>query len=78
MGATSMKLKSIAMVVGVAAVAGGAGCLSYSHGQYAKRAEATQKLPSGAIDYAGASESYGGFPGADAPSIGTEKTVFRR
>ena len=43
-----MKLKSIAMVVGVVAVASGAGCLSYSHGQYAKRAEATQKLPSGA------------------------------
>ena len=33
--------------------------------------------PSGAIDYAGASESYGGFPGADAPSLGTEKTAFR-
>ena len=73
-----MKIKSVAMVVGVVAVASGAGCLSYSHGQYARRAEAAQKLPSGAIDYAGASESYGGFPGADAPSLGTEKTAFRR
>ena len=42
-----MKLKSIAMVVGVVAVASGAGCLSYSHCQYAKRAEAAQTLPRG-------------------------------
>ena len=42
-----MKLKSIAMVVGVVAVAGGAGCLSSSHCQYAKRAEAAQTLPRG-------------------------------
>ena len=48
MFATDMKIKSVARVVGVVAVASGAGCLSYSHGQYAKRAEATQKLPSGA------------------------------
>ena len=40
-----MKLKSIVMVVGMVAVASGAGCLSYSHCQYAKRAEAAQKLP---------------------------------
>ena len=134
-----MKLKSIARAVCAVAVAGGAGCLSSSHCQYAKRAEAAQTLPrgvaarpgriyfasfpenrlalsicgwkpnvghaslltkdsagriaqydygwfvgyngarpSGAIDYAGASESYGGFPGADAPSVGTEKTAFRR
>ena len=31
-----------------------------------------------AIGYVDASESYVGFPGADAPSIGTEKTMFRR
>ena len=43
MFATDMKIKSVARVVGVVAVASGAGCLSYSHGQYAKRAEATQK-----------------------------------
>lgn len=41
-----MKLKSMAMVVGVVMVASGAGFLSYSHGQYAKRAEAAQSLPS--------------------------------
>ena len=35
---TNMKLKSVAMVVGVAAVASGAGFLSCSHCQYAKRA----------------------------------------
>ena len=36
--------------------------------------------PNDAIGYVDASESYGvggGFPGADAPSLGTEKTVFR-
>ena len=64
-----MKLKSVAMVVGVVAVAGVTGCLSYSHCQYAKRAEAAQTLPRGAIDYVDASESYGGFPGADALSL---------
>ena len=47
MGATSMKLKSIAMVVGVVAMASAVGCLSCSHGQYAKRAEAAQTLPRG-------------------------------
>ena len=73
-----MKFKSAAMVVGVVAVASAAGCLSCSHGQYAKRAEAAQPLPSDAIGYVDASERYGGFSGADAPSIGTEKTVFRR
>ena len=78
MFATDMEIKSVAMVVGVVAVASGAGCLLSSHCQYAKRAEAAQTLPRGAIDYAGASESYGGFPGADAPSVGTEKTAFRR
>ena len=42
-----MKLKSVVMVVGVVAMASGAGCLSYSHCQYAKRAEAAQTLPDG-------------------------------
>ena len=78
MFATDMEIKSVAMVVGVVAVASATGCLSCSHCQYAKRAEAAQKLPSDAIGYVDASESYGGFPGADAPSVGTEKTVFRR
>ena len=143
-----MKLESVALVVGVVAVAGAAGCLLSSHCQYAKRAEAAQTLPEGvasrpllegvaarpgriyfasfpenrlalsicgwkpnvghaslltkdaagriaqydygwfvgyngarpsdAIGYVDASESYGGFPGADAPSVGTEKTAFRR
>ena len=34
--------------------------------------------PNDAIGYVDVSESYGGFPGADAPSVGTEKTAFRR
>ena len=59
-------------------MASGAGFLSCSHCQYAKRAEAAQTCPSDAIGYVDASESYGGFPGADAPSLGTENTVFRR
>ena len=129
-----MKLKSVAMVFGVVAVASAAGCLSYSHCQYAKRAETAQPLPSGvaerpgriyfasfpenrlalsicgwkpnvghaslltkdeagrvaqydygwfvgyngarpsdAIGYVDASESYGGFPGADAPASGRKR-----
>ena len=129
MGATSMKLKSIAMGVGVVAMAGAAGVPSYSHGQYAERAESAQMFPRGvaarpgriyfasfpenrlalsicgwkpnvghaslltkdaagriaqydygwfvgyngarpsdAIGYVDANESYGGFPGADAPA----------
>ena len=43
-----MKLKSIAMVVGVVAMASGAGCLLSSHCRYAKRAEAAQARPSDA------------------------------
>ena len=41
-----MKIKLVIMV-GVVAVASGTGCLSYSHCQYAKRAEAAQTLPEG-------------------------------
>ena len=40
-----MKLKSVAMAVGMVAMASGAGCLSYSHCRYAKRAETAQTLP---------------------------------
>ena len=45
------------MVVG--GVASAAGCLSCSHCQYAKRADAAQTRPSDAIGYVDASESYG-------------------
>ena len=48
------------------------GCLSYSHYKYSCRAAAARG-EGHFLDLL-----WGGFPGADAPSIGTDKTVYSK